>query len=272
MTALAIMMLSHQGRLSIDDHVVKHLPVFRKWGEKVTIRHLLYHTSGLPDYYDDIEDEFSRPTNSQALQFLSSLGYLKFRPGAKFDYSNSGYDTLGALIQKVSGQRFGDFMNAHIFAPAGMTNSFAFDNSRRKASKRALGYALDRGKYSLDDTSPLNLMHGSGSIYASVEDLAKYDAALFGYQYLPKVVLDQSFVSGATNRGSSIGYGFGWELGNDNDINQPYYGHSGEWMGFSSYYLRYPTLSLSVIVLANCSDTDAEAIAFESAHAVLENR
>ena len=201
MTALAVLLLSSDGKLSIDDPVEKYLPQFRGWGSKVKIRHLLYHTGGIPDYYEDIEETYPRPTNSQALKFLAQLSYLEFRPGAKFDYSNAGYDILGALVQKVSGMRFGQFMDTRVFAPAGMTNSFAFDPARRKLSNRALGYATEGKKYSLDDTNPLNGIHGSGSIYSSVDDMAKYDAALFGYRYVSKEVLDQAFVSGQTNRG-----------------------------------------------------------------------
>jgi CubicO group peptidase (beta-lactamase class C family) len=272
MTALAVLMLSNEGKLSIDDPVEKYLPQFRGWGSKVKIRHLLYHTGGIPDYYEDIEDTYAKPTNSQALKFLAQLSYLEFRPGAKFDYSNVGYDTLGALVQKVSGARFGQFMEARVFAPAGMTNSFAFDPARRKVSTRALGYRLERKKYYLDDTNALNGLHGSGSIYASIDDMAKYDAALFGYRYVSKEVLDQAFVSGQTNRGRSVDYGFGWELLNDEDVGEPYYGHSGAWMGFSTYYLHYPARKLSIVVVANCSATDAESLVFATGLAAIRSQ
>ena len=269
MTALAILMLGADGKLSIDDSVAKYLPQFKGWGSKVKIRNLLYHTGGIPDYYEDIEEHYRRPSNLQALKYLAQLARLKFRPGARFDYSNSGYDTLAAIIEKVSGQKFADFMNLRVFSVAQMSNTFAFDKARRSASKRALGYGLDHGEYYLDDTSPLNDLHGSGSIYSTVEDMAKYDNALFSHQFVSKQVLDQAFVTGRLNNGRALDYGFGWDLLIDSDLNQAYYGHSGEWMGFSSYYLHYPNLNLSVIVLSNSSSTDAESLAFQTAKVVV---
>ena len=143
-----------------------------------------------------------------------------------------------------------------------MTNTFAFSNARRQASKRAIGYYAEAGEYYEDDTSPLNGLHGSGSIYSSVDDMAKYDAALFGGVLLPAELQAQLFVSGKTNKGVSIAYGLGWELG---EYNGPYYAHSGAWMGFSTYYLHYPARKLSVIVLSNDTDADGERLAFSTA-------
>lgn len=262
MTAVAVMMLSAEGKLRIDDYVSKYLPQLRGWGSRIRIRHLLHHTSGMPDYYDDIENTYRRPKNSQALTYLSNIAHLDFRPGSQFDYSNSGYDTLATLVQKVSGQKFADFMNEHIFAPANMSNTFAFDAARRKSAKRALGYGLDHGEYYLDDTNALNDIHGSGSIYSTIDDMAKYDTALFNNFYLKKEIQDQAFTSDKLNNGTKTDYGFGWDILVDDNLNQPYYGHSGEWMGFASYYLHYPGKKLSVIILSNCSKTDAEGLAF----------
>ena len=263
-SAVGILLLVKEGKISLEDSVAKHLSQFRGWGNRVKVKHLLYHTSGLPDYYEDIEEYYNRPTNAQALRYLKSLAYLEFKPGAKYSYSNSGYDTVGALIQKVSKQKFSDFMEGQIFGPLGMSNTFAFNNARREASKRAIGYYSEDGTYFKDDSSPLNGLHGSGSIYSSVEDMAKYDAALFSGNLLPEALKSQLFISGKTNRGASIGYGLGWELGNDNG---PYYGHSGAWMGFSTYYLHYPDRKLSVIVVSNDTDADAEGLAFSTAEA-----
>lgn len=262
MSAVAIMLLVKEGKISLEDSVAKHLSQFRGWGSRVKVKHLLYHTSGLPDYYEDIEEYYKRPTNAQALRYLKSLGYLDFKPGAKYSYSNSGYDTVGALIQTVSKQKFADYMDDKIFRPLGMSNTFAFSNARREASKRAIGYYSEGGSYFKDDTSPLNGLHGSGSIYSSVDDMAKYDAALFSGDLLPDSLRSQLFISGKTNRGASIGYGLGWELGNDNE---PYYAHSGAWMGFSTYYLHYPNRKLSVIVVSNDTDADGEGLAFSTA-------
>ena len=116
MSALAIQLLVKDGKISLEDPVTKYLPQFRGWGARVKVKHLLYHTSGVPDYYEDIEQYYRKPNNSQALKYLKSLGYLDFKPGAKFDYSNSGYDTVGAIIQDgIQAEVRGFYGCAHLY-------------------------------------------------------------------------------------------------------------------------------------------------------------
>lgn len=263
MTALAILQLVNNGQLTLDTPVHTILPQFAGWGSAVTVRHLIWHTSGVPDYYESIEEEYERPTNEDALTYLASIARLDFTPGSRFEYSNSGYDVLGAIIEKVSGLTFPVYVETALFKPAQMKNSFAFSESRRKRSKRALGYAKKGRIYSLDDTSPLNDIHGSGSIYSTVEDLARYDKALFSGKFVPLSLLSEVFRSGSLSDGTPTDYGFGWELGTDEGV--AYYGHSGAWMGFSTYYLHYPAEQLSVVVLSNYAETDGETLAFKIA-------
>jgi CubicO group peptidase (beta-lactamase class C family) len=265
MTAVAIMKLVETGKVGLDQPVSRYLPQFRGWGAGVRIRHLLHHVGGLPDYYEDIEESYSRPTNRQALAYLARLAHLKFRPGRRFDYSNAGYDMLGSVIEQVSGQKFGAFMQSEIFAPAGMNSTFAFDSARRKASKRAIGYYRSGRRYEIDDSSPLNLLHGSGSIYSTIEDLLRYDDELFHARLTSTRSLEEIFTAGALSNGRSIEYGFGWDILKDERFGLDYYGHSGEWMGFTSYYLHYPAVGLSIILLSNSSDTDVETLAFDVA-------
>jgi CubicO group peptidase (beta-lactamase class C family) len=223
MTALAVMMLVEEGRLRYDQPAADVLPELAGWGGAVTIRHLLHHTSGLPDTYD----------------------------------------ALGAIVARVSGQAFGEFMRVRVFAPAGMDDSFAFDEARRHRPGVARGYSHAGRRLVLDDDSSLNLIHGSGSIYSTVEDLARYDRYLFGNRYVKASTLAEAFVPARLTRGREIPYGFGWELGRDHG--RPYVGHSGGWMGFASYYLRDPVTATSVIVLSNDADADAESLAFRTA-------
>ena len=266
MTALAVLLLVEEGKLDLDEPVARHLPELRGWAGEVTPRHLLQHTSGIPDVYDALEEKEGMSTNADALKVLARWKRLDFRPGTRHEYSNTGFDLLAPLIEKVSGQPFSRFMEERIFRPAGMTNTFAFDETRRRQSRRALGYALaeDGESWELDDDSSLNGIHGSGSIYSTVEDLARYDKALFSGKLLPPETRDLLFQPGRLRNGEKLEYGLGWEVYKDE------YNHSGLWMGFSSDYLRRPKQKLSVIVLSNSSETDAESLAREVAEIFAE--
>jgi CubicO group peptidase (beta-lactamase class C family) len=265
MTAVALLQLVETGKLALDDPVAKHLPELKGWADNVTIRHLLLHTGGLPDTYDALEKRGGTPDNAAALRLLAQWKRLDFPPGARQEYSNTGYDTLGSLIEKVSGQSFGVYMQQHVFGPAGMKDTFAWDDARRVRSKHARGYDWDENHWVLDDESPLNRIHGSGSVSSTVEDMARYDKALFGGKLVRDSSLAEMLKPGKLANGQAIPYGFGWEIDRDEENGLLYDGHSGAWMGFGSYYLHYPEAKLSVIVLANSSETDAEALAFETA-------
>jgi len=264
MTAVAILQLAEAGKLSIDDPVAKFLPEFRGWGDKVRIRNLLQHTGGLPDTYDALGEMDGMPTNADALKLLARWKRLDYPPGTRQEYSNTGYDVLGALIQKITGQTYGAYMQEHIFAPTGLRNTFTFDDARLAKALRARGYDQEKKRWVLDDESSLNHIHGSGSIYSTVEDMALYDKALFGGHLISQASLKQMLTSGHLANGKSIQsihYGFGWFIDVDDD-GAPYIGHSGAWMGFTSYYLHDPRTNLSVIVLCNSSESDPETLAF----------
>jgi CubicO group peptidase (beta-lactamase class C family) len=278
MTAVAILQLVEKGKLSLDDPAAKYLPELRGWADKVTIRHLLLHTGGLPDVYEALEEKGgapgrSDPDNAAALKLLAQWKRLDFPPGARQEYSNTGYDALGALIRNVSGQSFGAYMQEHIFAPAGMKDTFAWDAARRARSRHARGYDWAEDHWTLDDESPLNLLHGSGSISSTAEDMARYDKALFAKHPVNRLLKESSLAEilkpGRLAGGQTIPYGFGWDIDHNEENGALYYGHSGAWMGFSSYYLHYPQAKLSVIVLSNSSETEAEALAFETAEVFL---
>lgn len=267
MTALAVLLLVQAGKLDLDDPVAQVLPELRGWGGEVTTRNLLQHTGGIPDSYDALEEHGETPTNADALRLLARWKRLDFRPGTRYEYSNTGYDLLAPLIEKVSGQSFSRFMEERIFKATAMTDTFAFEPARRRQARRALGYSLDDdGKHMvLDDDSSLNSIHGSGSIYSTVEDLARYDRALFSGQLLKPETRALLFQPGRLRNGKKLDYGFGWEVYADEDTGEPIYSHDGLWMGFTSYYLRLPQRNLSVIVLSNSSETDTESLAWGTA-------
>lgn len=263
MTAVAVLKLVERGALRLDRPVAIVLPEFSGWGDAITIRHLLQHTSGLPDYYAHYEDDRNPPTNDDVLKLLARWRRLDFPPGTRHEYSNAGYDTLAAVIERVSHVSFGTFIDREILAPLGMRHTFAFDDTRRRRERAAKGYSREGGRFEIDDHSPLNLIHGSGSIYSSVADMGRYDAALFGERLLPKDLLAQMLTPARLKSGRKVGYGFGWEIGGGA------VSHSGSWMGFASYYLHRDD-GLSVIVLSNDASADAQEIAEGIAEALEE--
>jgi len=126
-------------------------------------------------------------------------------------------------------------------------------------------HAQEGERFVLDDDNPLNLLSGSGSLYTTVEDLGRYDRALFKGRLIKPTTLARMFEPGRLRDGRTIPYGLGWDVDTDSDTNDRFYGHSGSWMGFNSYYLHYPEDGVSVILLSNSSATDVESLAFETA-------
>ena len=273
MTAAAILLLVQDGKLRLDDRAARYLPEMRGWGGRVKIRHLLQNTSGIPDTYAALEEWPGRPTEEDALRLLAAWRRLDFPPGTQYAYSDSGFDLLGLVVERVSGKPFPQFMQERIFGPAGMADTFVFDDARVRQARRARGYARGLGGWDgrslggwvLDDYNSLNFLYGSGEVYSTVADLARYDRMLFGGYLLRADLLAEMFTPGRFNDGQPFAYGFGWNVDYAGDTGNLYYGHSGLWMGYTSYYLHYPRESLSVMVLSNSSDANTEALAFDTA-------
>lgn len=268
-TALGILMLVEQGRLNLDDPIGKSLPELARFGPRLTIRHLLNQTSGIPDYYEDGElnrgllDRSSMPINQDALVVLSKFGKPHFVPGQKFEYSNTGYDVLGSVIERISGLSYGDFMERHIFRPLGMKDSFSLPSPRRAKNPRIPhSYIKEGGKLKAYDSDPLDNLVGSGSFYTTLADMYLYDQALYTNRLIPQSRLALAFKPTVLNDGQENLYGFGWELGTH--FRRRFTAHNGEWLGFTSAYLRFPDQYFSVIVLLNRNyGVDAEKLAFD---------
>lgn len=246
------MLLVQEGKLAYDDPIRRYLPELPAWGDKVTICHLLHHTSGLPDYDEPLLDAmFARaemPTNADLIAALSKRRKLPSAPGEWFDYSNPGYDLLGSIIERIYGKPYATFLQTRIFTPLGMKHTFSLPNpSKREAALIAHSYEeVDSEPY---DWDPLDGLVGSGSIYSTVEDVYRYDQALYTDKLVQQSVLAEAFQSAVLNDGSQTGYGFAFEL--ESWKNKPYVAHSGAWLAFQSDYVRFPKEKLSVIVLLN---------------------
>ncbi|MFY9824273.1 MAG: serine hydrolase domain-containing protein [Thermoanaerobaculia bacterium] len=260
MTAVAILLLVQDGKLRLDDRAVRYLPEMRGWGDKVRIRNLLQNASGVPDPYSTLEQWPRRPTVDDSLRLLARWRRLDFRPGTQYAYSDTGFDLLGLIVERVAKEPFPQFMQERVFGPSGMTNTFIFDDARLSQAKRALGYDRQLGEWVVDDSDSLNFLYGSGEVYSTVADLARYDRALFGGALLRPGLLREMVTPSETSS-----YAFGWFVDVSADTGELYYGHSGLWMGYTAYYLHYPEESLSVMVLSNSSDTNTESLAFDTA-------
>jgi CubicO group peptidase (beta-lactamase class C family) len=272
-TALGVMILAEQELLNYDDPIKLHLPELEWMGDDVTVRTLLHHTSGV-EGYDDSDEIYNalvasaeKPGNDDLLKVLAEQGSMLADPGDEYSYSNAGYDLLGILIERLSGKNYPTFMEENIFSPLGMSNTFAVPNDARLSDENIAQSYSTEGAYEPDILDGLN---GAGSIYSTLGDMYLYDQAFYTNELVSQETLAEAFTSGVLNNGEETEYGFGFELGEYSG--ETYIGHSGAWLGFESYYLRFPDRNLSVVVLLNLdySEDGAEGIAFSVADLYLK--
>jgi len=254
MTALCIMMLAEQQKLSYDDPVGRYLPELQKFGDALTIRRMLNHTSGLPDYSDGVMEPLMKrsdhPTNDDLLQVIKRKRKLLYPPGDQSYYSNVGYDLLAIVIERVSGMTFPEFVQTRIFDVLGMTHTFSLPNDARMDHDLiALSYTGSSDEPEVYRSDELDGIYGSGSIYSTIGDMALYDEALYGDALVARGAYAAALEPTMLNDGSSDPYGFGLELGQWHG--EAYAAHSGAWLGFNTDYVRFPARHLSVIVLLN---------------------
>jgi len=264
-TGLAVMLLAEADQLAYDDPITDYLPELETLEEVPTIRQVLQHTAGIPDYDEDLLDEYDMPDNEDALAWLAYEGAVEFTPGSQFAYSNAGYEVLGTLVERISDQRFADFLHTEVFEPLAMDHSFSLPNPQRLSDpQRARGYAVDAsGTFTLDDSDPLDGLVGSGSVYASAHDLGRYMDALLASELVSAATLEAGLRPAILNDGTVSPYGFGWDV-ITTDLG-PTIGHSGAWQGFLSHIAHFQDADLTVIVLTNRTDRDPEDDAFEIA-------
>ena len=266
-TAMAVMLLVRDRLLTYDTRLTDVLPDFPTHGNLITIRSLLNHPSGLPDYEDSISralpNTLSDPPNQISdADVLAILGQAsaKFQPGTRWAYSNSGYVLLGEVVTRVSREPFPDFLHDRIFAPLGMSNTIAYTKGRN-VPHRAYGHSKQSSGWIETDQDATSATLGDGGVYSSLDDLAKWDNALTHNTLLseedmrpaltPVAVLN---TNPADSDGGSAAYGFGWFL-------NPYKGHPrmwhhGETIGFRTGVQRFTQDRLTIVVLCNRSDLD----------------
>lgn len=261
-TAMTILMLKQAGKLAYDDRIDKYISGLPYPG--ITIRHLLNHTSGLPDYQDVMDKHWDKSkvaNNADNIAYLIKYHPAKlFEPGAKYTYSNTGYMLLASIAERASGQDFIDFCRTRIFNPLGMTHTDIRTREEKvKLSDVAWGhiYVPEKKRYVQADSFPefnyaiwLGNRKGPGRISSTAEDLLKWDRALYSSKLVSQQTLAEAFTPAKLNDGSLTSYGFGWELSKSEKLGRIVW-HDGDNPGYKTQITRYIDADKTVIVLCN---------------------
>jgi CubicO group peptidase (beta-lactamase class C family) len=289
-TAMAVMMLVHDGKLRYNQTLTEIFPDFPPYGKNITIRNLLNHTGGLSDYEDlmDAAEKVKGPLwsaehqiqDNEVLALLKKETKGKFVPGMSWSYSNSGYVVLGLIVANKSGQSYGDFLHARIFAPLHMDHTIVYQKGKNEVANRAFGHSKEGETLKETDQSSTSATLGDGGIYSNLDDLAKWDDALRNHTLLSAEEMAPALVPAKLANGSPtlwptapnddnlhpgkpVSYGFGWFL-------DPYWGiprmwHTGSTTGFRTNIERFTKSNLTIIILCNRTDLNPEALAGKTA-------
>jgi CubicO group peptidase (beta-lactamase class C family) len=258
-TATAVMMLVEEGKVGLDDPLTKYFPDAPATWNEVTVRELLSHTAGFGDYPEKFD--FRKDwTEDELLKMVEGIP-LAYPPGTKWDYSNLGFLTLGILIHHVTGEFYGDLLQQRIFQPLGMQTTRIISEADI-VPNRAAGYRLVKGELKNQEwVAPMVNTTADGSLYFSILDLAKWDAALYTEKLLKRASLDQMWTPAKLKNGqpNKEGYGFGWFI--EERDGHRVISHDGAWQGFKTSIVRYVNDRLTVVVLANLAEAKPEEIA-----------
>ena len=289
-TAMAIMLLVHDGKLRYDESLAEVFPDFPDYGKTITVRNLLNHVSGLPDY-EELMEATEKASGSmwspekqiqdeEVLKLLETDQSGKFAPGTSWSYSNSGYVVLGLVVAKTSGKTYGEFLHERIFAPLKMNHTIVYQKGKNEVANRAFGHSKENDLFKETDQSSTSATLGDGGIYSNLEDLAKWDDALRNHTLLSEEQMQPALTPVKLNDGSAphwpkepngdnlhpgkpVSYGFGWFL-------DPYSGHARMWhtgstMGFRTVIERFLGENLTIIILSNRTDLDPEKLSLQAA-------
>jgi CubicO group peptidase (beta-lactamase class C family) len=260
-TAVAIMMLVEQGKLSLHDDLTKFFPDYPTAGRKITVENLLTHTSGIKDYLNKVWPErMSENLRPQQLIDLFKNESLEFDPGAKEGYANANYVLLGAIIEKLSGQDYAEFIEHQIFKPLGMSHS-SYCRTQPLMPNRVSGYLKRDNVYINAAYFSMTQLFAAGAICSSVDDLALWDAAISANKLLKPSSWDQIFTPYKLSSGVTEGYAYGWVI--SKFLERPMASHAGGIPGFRAYVMRIPGDRLYVALLSNdeTADTQPEYVA-----------
>ncbi len=253
-TAMAILILQERGKLKVADHLKQYMPDAPKAWSEITIHHLLTHTSGIPNctsFPDFLKTLPNRVTLTELIARFKDKP-LEFKPGEKFNYSNSGYILLGQIIESVSGKSYASFLKEAIFDPLQMNDS-GYDSAAQVLKHRASGYTRMLGLVPANALYiDMSIPHAAGALYSTVGDLLKWDRALDSEKLVSQKSLE------AMLKPFKNGYGYGWAI--DRKFGQTRYEHGGGIPGFVTIIERFPAEKLLVVALSNLESTRIEKI------------
>lgn len=272
-TAASILILYEKGLLKLDDKVTKYFSDFPY--EEVTIRHLLNHTSGLPQYFWLAEHEWKNkmpPVNSEMMDMMAEYKVLRyFKSGSRFDYSNTGYFVLASIVEKISDKSYRDFVEKNIFRPLGMDHSYVYRYKQDEIEENQLyGYRLYRGWRHLKITATVNdAITGDKNVYSTVDDLFKWINGLNSGKIISKSTLNQMYSKGVTKYGKKVPYGFGFRIDDENAEKVIF--HYGKWNGFSTSIKQYTDSDITIITLEHSNFRSMNHLNETVKNIVLEN-
>lgn len=259
-TAVAVLLLVQDGKLSLDDWLSRWWRVPPAW-QRMTVRHLLTHTAGLPEDYPAARVNLQRDYSDAELLRIALQLPLQSAPGARWQYSNVGYALLGVLLTRIGGRFYGELLHERVFTPLGMSTARIIDESAI-VPHRAAGYVLDekspRGLRQHDWVSPSLNRTADGCLYLSIEDLVAWDAGMRRGALLRPELWQLAHQRARLNDGRRPAYGFGWFL--DAHGKRRRIHHDGQWQGFTSWLGWYPDEGLSVAVLLNLGEGDPQRL------------
>lgn len=263
-TAVAILQLMEQGKLDLQDEITKYIPDYPTQGYKITIEHLLTHTSGIQNF-SGIEDPEKKLafdcTPTEVIDFFKNMP-MRFPPGTKWEYSNSGYFLLGYIIEKITGKTYEEYLEENIFKPADMTHSL-FASNKEIIKNRVGAYSL--GDIGFENSRFLNTTHvySAGAIQSTVEDFYKWHQAVHSYKLIKKESMGKAFTRYKLTDGTEVDYGYGRKLGYVYESPSVWHGGSIEGYGTTEVYL--PEEDVFVVVFTNCDCNYPREITFRLA-------
>jgi CubicO group peptidase (beta-lactamase class C family) len=259
-TAVAILQLMEQGKLNLQDDITKFIPDYPTHGHKITIEHLLTHTSGIQSYTGMKEFGTISRLDKTPEELIAFFKYqpMEFAPGTKWNYNNSGYFLLGYIIEKISGKTYPEYVEENIFKPLGMTNSY-YGSDSRIIKNRAAAYSKNEKGFINAEPLSMTLPYAAGSLQSTVEDLYKWNQAVQGYKLIKKESLEKAYTSYILADGKKTGYGYGWGLGNLQGSQT--IEHGGGIPGFLTQGIYLPKEDVFVAVFSNCDCNGPEDVA-----------
>ncbi len=265
-TAMSALLLEQQGALSLGDDIRAYLPEMPDHGPRITIRHLMQHSSGIRDYEGitsllGIADEDTY-VEAEVLDLLARQRSLNFAPGERYLYSNSGYLLLGEIVERVSGQTLREFVAARIFGPLGMRRSLIRDDHTEPVEHRASGYGPREGGGFRIAESNYDLV-GDGSVFTTVRDLYHWDQNFYHHRVGGKRIAEAQHETLVLDDGREMSYAAGLEIGAYGGLR--FVAHSGSWVGFRAQLMRFPARRFSVICLCNDESANPTALALRIA-------